>query len=271
MVTDLDGTLIDGHQRLSTANRTALENSAQAGVLRVVATGRSLHAARRAIDPGFPIDYLIYSSGAGTVHWPSAIAFHGQNMDQRDLRRAVRALVAARLDFMVQGQVPNTHHFHYVRGSGGENRDFDARIQRYAEFASEAQAGDFEELGCSHLVAIEPPERIHRYEGLRDALAPLHVVRTTSPLDHRSRWIEVYPSGVGKSFAAERLRLAHELSLDAVASIGNDYNDEDLLAWAGHSFVVANARDDLRARYPVVASNADSGVAEALSTLLARL
>jgi hydroxymethylpyrimidine pyrophosphatase-like HAD family hydrolase len=51
--------------------------------------------------------------------------------------------------------------------------------------------------------------------------------------------------------------------------VGNDYNDLDLLEWAGSSFVVANAPPDLTDRFPTVASNDDCGVAEAITRWLA--
>jgi len=51
--------------------------------------------------------------------------------------------------------------------------------------------------------------------------------------------------------------------------VGNDYNDLDLLEWAGKSYVVENAPTDLKARFPAVASNNHGGVAEAAKSLLA--
>ncbi|MDX1435151.1 MAG: HAD hydrolase family protein, partial [Gammaproteobacteria bacterium] len=70
VVTDLDGTLLDSSARLGPVNRGALERLGEHGVLRVVATGRSLHSARLVIDRDFPIDYLVFSSGVGIVRWP---------------------------------------------------------------------------------------------------------------------------------------------------------------------------------------------------------
>ena len=90
-------------------------------------------------------------------------------------------------------------------------------------------------------------------------------VLTTSPLDHRSRWIEIFPPAASKSLAAEWLRTRHGVDHDEVVAVGNDYNDRDLLEWARHAYVVANAAPSLRARYAVVASNDDEGFAEAMA------
>jgi hydroxymethylpyrimidine pyrophosphatase-like HAD family hydrolase len=65
--------------------------------------------------------------------------------------------------------------------------------------------------------------------------------------------------------------LAAEFDVDPgrILSIGNDYNDLDLLEWTASSFVVENAPDDLKERFPVVASHNQSGVAEAIQRWLA--
>ena len=48
-------------------------------------------------------------------------------------------------------------------------------------------------------------------------------------------------------------------------SVGNDFNDLDLLEWAQTRFVTANAPAELRERFPIVASNDGCGVAEAIA------
>jgi hydroxymethylpyrimidine pyrophosphatase-like HAD family hydrolase len=54
-------------------------------------------------------------------------------------------------------------------------------------------------------------------------------------------------------------------------AVGNDYNDLELLDWADHAFVVANAPAELCARYALVASNDEAGFSEAVRIALERL
>ena len=268
LVMDLDGTLISRDQILSPANRSALESLGERGIPRVVATGRSLFAAQRVIDAEFPIDYLVFSSGVGTVRWPEGELIDGFGFEPAEQRKAAEQLSAAGRDFMLQAEVPDTHRFHYHRGGSGTNPDFDRRVERYADHAENLVWDELGSVSGSHFVAIEPPGTPSIYAELKRLLHPLHVVRTTSPLDHESRWIEVYPSGVGKSFAANKLRTDLGLPLERVFAVGNDFNDEDLLTWASHAFVVANAHLELRERYETVASNEDDGVSEVIGRLL---
>ena len=53
LVTDLDGTLLDSASRLSSRNRVALEALGAAGVVRVVATGRSGMVRGRPLNQAF--------------------------------------------------------------------------------------------------------------------------------------------------------------------------------------------------------------------------
>ena len=50
-----------------------------------------------------------------------------------------------------------------------------------------------------------------------------------------------------------------------VVAVGNDTDDRDLLEWARHAYVVANAAASLQRCYTVVASNDDQGFAEAMA------
>ena len=70
LITDLDGTLLNQERKVSPADRDALQRCPDHGIVRVVATGRNLYSAHKVLTPDFPIDYLIFSSGAGLVDWP---------------------------------------------------------------------------------------------------------------------------------------------------------------------------------------------------------
>lgn len=101
-------------------------------------------------------------------------------------------------------------------------------------------------------------------EDLKYKLTNCSIIRSTSPLDGKSTWIEVFASNVSKSNGA--IWLADKLNVNQqnVFAVGNDYNDLDLLEWAGKSFIVRNAPEVLKKRFHAVASNDCGGVAEAI-------
>ena len=90
------------------------------------------------------------------------------------------------------------------------------------------------------------------------------LIHATSPLDHKSSWIEVFHKDVSKGRAVEWLLNQLNIEKQDVISVGNDYNDEDLLSMSGESFVEGNAPDSMKNRFKSVLSNNHSGVTRAV-------
>ena len=258
-VTDLDGTLLRSDRTFAAADLAALRRLGECGVVRVLATGRSLFSFDKVRTPDLPLDYLVFSTGAGLAELPSGRIVRAQSLDPADVRRACEILRALGLDFMVQRPIPDTHAFGF-HASGRPNPDFERRIALYAQFAFPLD-GDPGAFGpATQLVAIVPPEGSpEALPEVRRLLPELTVIRSTSPLDHRSTWIEIFPASVSKSRTTGWLAARLGIPQARTVSVGNDYNDLDLLDWSAARFVTANAPADLRERYPVVASHDEAG------------
>ena len=69
IITDLDGTILPQGENISTSTLHTLEQLGAEGIIRIIATGRTLFAARKFLPDNFPIDYLVFSSGAGIMRW----------------------------------------------------------------------------------------------------------------------------------------------------------------------------------------------------------
>ena len=270
VVTDLDGTLLDSAARLGGANRRALEALGRNGTVRAVATGRSLYSARTVMPADFPIDYLVFSSGAGVVSWADQRLLRSRTMAPDIVSGLVARLRSLALDFMVHHAVPDTHCFHFFRASDGGNTDFERRIERYARFSRPLCGGDGlpGEVEASQLLVVEPPGTASHLDLLGRECEEVNVVRTTSPLDHASTWIELFPADVSKAQASDWLRERHAIDPVHTLAVGNDYNDLDMLEWADRAYVVSNAPPSMRARFEVVRSNDEGGFTEAVRPLL---
>ena len=165
------------------------------------------------------------------------------------------------------------HDFDHGHGEGWENPDFQARISLYQKFCrpmNKGEGGDFGE--STEILAIVPPcfghEAAHR---VQQTLKAFSVIKATSPLDGKSIWIEVFPPKVSKSQSVAWLSSQLGVDQKNVVSIGNDYNDLDLLEWSGQGFVVDNAPEDVKRGFESVASNNRCGVAEVICEKMAGL
>ena len=277
VATDLDGTLLRPDHTLGPRDAVALRELGRTGVVRVVATGRSLHAAKRVLDRDFPIDYLAVSSGAGILDWRSGRILHAHRFEGRGARRVAEVLTCFGVDFMAHSPVPEDHRFRFVRARPA-NPDFERRVGRYDEFAtpwndggetvgSGAGGDGTQERDACQFVAILRPGETALFARLRAALPEFAVVRSTSPLDGRSIWAEVRPCGVGKAEAVAWLAGRHRLDAKRTAAVGNDYNDAELLQWSGNAFVVGNAAPELRERYRVVSPNDAGGFSDVVEAV----
>ena len=197
--------------------------------------------------------------------WARQELLFSVSMNEEEVALAFEALARRSLDFMVHRPIPENHHFIYF-ASDQPNPDFEARCELYKDFATPGGKQDKPPEQACQLVAIEPFfNPISYYSEIREELDRLTVVRTTSPLDRRSRWIEIFSKQVSKAQAS--LWIARNLGVqeDRVMAIGNDYNDIDLLRWAASSFVVNDAPGELLVRFPVVCSGDESDFSEAVA------
>jgi hydroxymethylpyrimidine pyrophosphatase-like HAD family hydrolase len=268
-VCDFDGTLLRSDRSFSDADLEALEQLGALGIVRVVATGRSIYSLNTVSISELPVDFIIFSSGAGVTRHPDGHIIRKVSLEAHEVSRAIAILAADDLDFMVHRPIPDNHVFGYFESTPA-NADFKRRIDLYSQFAFPLDEVSDGFGTATQLLAILPPERsLHVLETIRRKLPDFNIIQTTSPLDGQSIWIEIFPATVSKGLTAAWLTAEFDLDSGQTLSIGNDYNDLDLLEWTASSFVVENAPEDLKEQFPVVASHNESGVAEAIGHWLA--
>jgi Cof subfamily protein (haloacid dehalogenase superfamily) len=267
-VCDFDGTLLRSDRSFSKADLEALKQLDEFGIVRVIATGRSIYSLKTVPISELPVDFIIFSSGAGVTHHPGGQIIRKVSLEADEVSRAIAILQADELDFMVHRSIPDNHEFGYFESTPA-NADFKRRIDLYSQFAFPLDDVCDGFGTATQLLAILPPAgSLQVLETIRKKLPGFNIIQTTSPLDGQSIWIEIFPATVSKGLTVAWLTAEFDIDPGRTLSIGNDYNDMDLLEWTASSFVVENAPDDLKERFPVVASNNESGVAEGIERWL---
>jgi len=269
-ITDLDGTLMTDDKTISPRDLATLAKIQRNGIITAVATGRSHHSLEKALKAigfgkgqnSFPIDYVVFSTGAGIMAFPSRDIIFQRSLAIPDVKKIMSCFDLHKLDYMIHKAIPHTREFLY-RSHGFPNPDFETRLAFHSGDGSPLK-DQIREPATQVLAVIPVGADAPGLEIIKQNLSDFSVIQATSPLDHKSVWIEVFHKDVSKSraasFLAERLSIHRRDSI----SIGNDYNDEDLLAWSGKGYVVENAPERLRQAYETVVSNNACGVTMAM-------
>jgi hypothetical protein len=257
-VTDLDGTLRqDG--RITEQDRLALAALAEHNILRVIATGRSLHSARICLEPDFPADCLILSTGNQIMNWKTGEILFSSFLPGHAVRDICRLLTALDMNFMVHDEFPDNHRFAFRRSEHRVN-DFERRLDLHAALGREL---DNSVETASQIVAIVDADHETLHERVARDLDNLSVIRATSPLDGRSVWIEIFAANVSKADGIRRIVEHHGLHGVPMAAIGNDHNDKDMLDLAHLAYRVGNSHLCPDARY-ITAPDTNGAVAFAI-------
>lgn len=262
-VTDLDGTLMHSAGIISNSNHEALDELHKRGIYRVLATGRSLYSLQSVVPDDAPFDYAIFATGAGILNWQTKELIFSHDLDNEEVRKVCAILEEFEIDYMLHHKVPDTHHLHYRAKAG--LADFWRRVKHYKDFAEELDpAGIDQIMAATQFLAMVAQGREDLYQEIYKRLYPLSAVRTTSPIDYRTMWIEIFAPGVNKGGALRFMMQKLGVSEKDIMVIGNDYNDLEMLKASPNAYVTGNAPQELRRDYQTVATCDADGFAEAV-------
>jgi len=262
---DFDGTLTDSKNQVPEIVRKELSELKEYKYIRILATGRSYLSLLTVIDRNFPIDYLVFSGGIGVMNWISGEIIKSNHFTEIQTLEIFNFLNENNFDFMVQYPVPDNHVF-YHNSSGKYNTNFESRIQHYKNLGV-FPADKLPSFASQFVVICNDGENL--YESIKSRFFDYIVTRATSPLDNKSNWIEIFPTGVSKAKGIDYIRKIYNIGIENVIAVGNDYYDVYMLDYVikQNAFVVANAPEELRRNYRVIDSNDDFGVAKLIIEL----
>jgi len=267
VITDFDGTLLNSEHKVDQADFYHLEQLGQKNIVRVIATGRSLFSLQKVITEDFPIDFIIFSSGAGIYDWGRSELLYSTHLNANKVEKASYILYKHEIDFFVHSKIPYNHKFDFYYFGDGEP-DTWRRINLYDNYAR--QINNFTNYSfkdSSQVIGISKQDK-NLYLSIDTELSDLNVIRTTSPLDNESMWLEIFPNDVSKSKTCKKLCQRLNISTSRTIGIGNDYNDRDLLKWTEESYVMQNAPEELKEEFITTASNDENGFSKVVSSIL---
>jgi len=267
---DIDGTLLNPQFQISGADMSALQRARESGVEVLLVTGRRHDFALPiAKQLGFDL-WLISSNGAITR------SLQGETF-YRDLLPAATCRDLCQSMVQFRGNAVLTFD---KRGKGAivlEHMDeLENSIRRWLE--KNLEYIDFvvpveESLATDPVQAMfcGPISRMHQALAALQAChlaSEITVLRTEYPARDLSI-IDVLNKDCSKGHALERWAHHRGIPREQVMAIGDNYNDIEMLAFAGYPVIMGNASEDLRGRgWKVTLPNDQNGVAAALEPVL---
>jgi Cof subfamily protein (haloacid dehalogenase superfamily) len=263
---DIDGTLLNPQFQIPPANIAALRRAHESGVEVILVTGRRhKFALPVAAELGFDL-WLISSNGAVTKS-SRGEPFHRDLLPVATARRLCRHMRDFRgstvLTFDVEGKgevvlertdemVPSIQRW---LEKNQEYIDYVVPIEK-SLVADPVQA-----MFCGSVARMrQAQEHLAQggFEGQITVLRTEYVARDLCIVD-------ILNQGCSKGHALERWATRRSLARQQVMAIGDNYNDIEMLTYAGTGVIMGNASDDLKqGGWEVTLSNAEAGVAAAV-------
>jgi hydroxymethylpyrimidine pyrophosphatase-like HAD family hydrolase len=267
LATDLDGTLAVGGV-ISESDILAARRLKAQGISVLVVTGRNLVSLKKVNQLWKVADEILFSSGSGLLSAPDALPVERARLSSADVNTVTTILTKAGEDYCVLNPVPDNHFFSWKRfRSPGKNPDFDSRMDIYADWS---RPDDGSGGAASQVLVILPPGETPSAPLLK-ALSPWSVFCSSSPIDSRSIWLEIFPPGMNKGTALADWCRTKNIQRSRVMALGNDHNDETMLSWAGSGRVVEGAPEALKKRFQVMPPAGSGGFEAAVEEILGRI
>jgi Cof subfamily protein (haloacid dehalogenase superfamily) len=263
---DIDGTLLDSEWQVPQANRDAVRRATDLGIEVALVTGRRFDFARPVIEQIDAPLTLIVSGGALVKRrdgetlvrhlLPAGVALSvlEATRDFRDATAVVfdrpRAaqVVHERLD------VRDAHRRMYFQ----RNRDFITEVVPLESAVTEDPIQVMFSGGVARM-----RELVSLVRGLE--VAPRLALAVTEYEDRDFTLVDVNREGCTKGATLAEWVAARGLTRDEVMAVGDNFNDREMLEFAGVPVVMGNAVDDLKALgWAVTLDNNHGGVATAI-------
>lgn len=267
---DIDGTLLDSTSQISQANLEALRRAHAADVEVILVTGRRHHFALP-IAQSLGFDLWIISSNGAVTRSTRGEPFHRDLMPQSTAMNICRHMrdfhnyLVITFDREGLGAIVCENHQHLY----GVIQRWMEKNAPYIEYVNPVEKALTEDpiqtMFCGPIALMESAQLWLRESDFADEITILK-----TKYDHRDLTIvDILNAGCSKGHALERWAAYRGIDRSEVMAIGDNYNDIEMLTFAGHPVIMGNASDDLkRDGWTITLRNDESGVAAAIEQVL---
>lgn len=282
VASDMDGTLLNSHMRISETNKKSILHLQQAGVEFIVATGRDYNQIKPLLlEQGISCSVIALNGAtfyneAGTqlfshaldisevkqmIHFLSEHNVFVELMTSKGIFSNTKERRLATFAYYIQELKPGTSYSEAFSISEREARNLQIRfIDSYDALLQDSQT----EVYKISAYTDQHPAFLHP---LKETLLQSHLNLSITSF-HESN-LEINHVYAQKGKALSEYAEKRGLSAQQVMAIGDNNNDISMLQWATHSVAMMNASPAIKEMAShVTTSNDQNGVAEAIDRLI---
>lgn len=275
LLVDMDGTLLDSRGEITPRSRAALHRAVGAGITLVLASGRTYPSLMR-VGAALDLPFHIIANGGAVGLTPGLEAVSYVNLlAPATWPRIAEALLAEGLSAVVFSHRHPEPPLFYVQSRSGHPH-FESYIGRHA--ANCREVGDLPGTEIPSVVEVAALGAGPEFEA-----ASARVMARMNGASRSHSMVLFLSRQYGKItefFHADTSKWRAFLGMfpeaaahaERVIAIGDEANDDEMIAGAGLGIAMGNATDTLKALADrVTASNDEDGLAQALEPLLEEL
>ncbi len=267
---DLDGTLLNSRAEISSADSEAVAAAAQQGVEIVIVTGRRSATARK-VAAQLALKTGLISSGGALIKDAQGATLHRRLLPMAKARAVLEAAGPGRPSAMLlfdrdgKGEVVTES----LDPAHEPVEGYFARNREYLELVVPLEAALTEDvIEVLFIGAVEPMRELARRLAKAAIAASVNVGLAEYPQRDLSL-MDVLDLGCHKGAALAWWAAQRGIAREEVMAIGDNWNDREMLEFAGLPVLMANSSEELKqAGWAVTASNDESGVAAAIEKFL---
>ncbi|MDB4837383.1 Cof-type HAD-IIB family hydrolase [Marinomonas sp.] len=261
---DLDGTLLNRHQRLSDYTIETLNRLKSSGVMYTVATGRTHFAAAPCIQGhDFP-NWQIFKNG---VEW-----WHPSEQQYRHRHLLSQDHITHLLSAFEENQITP---FVFCLDKDGSHKVYHAPLNGHLSDHIANELGSHNSMSLHPLSELPDQARITNISAMGVPSLINNIVSESHKHEHLTAysgggiynpdayWLDIHHSHVNKGAALTELK--KEMSADSIIVFGDGDNDQSMFDIANEAFAMENAGDVLKeSATDVIGHHDQDGVAKYL-------
>jgi Cof subfamily protein (haloacid dehalogenase superfamily) len=270
LAVDIDGTLLNPQFCISPADLAAMRRAHQEGVEVILVTGRR-HTFALPIAQQLGFDLWLISSNGAVTRSLGGEPFHRDLMPAETCAKLCAAMRAFRGNMVITFDSEEKGALVLEHMS-----ELNESIQRWLEknmhfidfvipIENSLVRDPVQAMFCGSVPRMRQALQVLEASGLAGQIT---VLRTEYPA-RDLLMIDVLNQGCSKGHAVARWASYRGIAREQIMAIGDNYNDVEMLAFAGRPFIMGNASEELRSNgWSLTLPNDQNGVAAAIEQVL---